>query len=149
MKAVKVTNRKPGPCLDIGLENVVVAFLSGIKPPMSAASTALRDRVEGITPVAIGRYHTLSTDMLIDSDIVSACALQGIKAKDIVDCLLRMRMEGTDGALHSVVVVDMHKGIISPAVSTLDAVYNACRYVLKRKIVRNALANKPKPKAVK
>jgi len=145
-KDVTVVGKNNNP-LFIGLENVVIAFLGGIQPAIRDANApALRDKVDCTQAVCVGTYHTLSTDILIDSDVVTACALQGVKAKDIVDALLKMRFTDLEGVQHAVVTADVHKGIESPAIATLDAVYVACRHVLHSKILRNALANKPKTK---
>jgi hypothetical protein len=132
---------KSGYSMDVGLEKVVVAFLSGFTPQsINAGSRAiLHNREIGpLYPVYVGTYHVISAEIELDSDIKSAVALQGVKAQDILNALLVMRHIDTDVP---VVVVDKHKGTTSPAVCALEAVYEACRYVLLEKILRNAIAN--------
>jgi len=126
--------------LNVRLENLVRAYLSGFLRPVKEPSKEkhLRD-TQGVDPhsaVMVGTYHVLSTDILISSTIRSACALQGVKAQDILDALLKMRLV-VDGEDYPVVTVDKKSGMTSPAVCSLEAVYVACQYVLDVKCQRD------------
>ena len=126
--------------LNVKLENVVRAYLAGFTRPVKEPGKErhLMD-TQGISQhdqVFVGTYHVLSTDILIDSTIRSACALQGVKAQDILDTLLKMRLE-VDGESYPVVTVDKKSGMTSPAVCSLEAVYVACQYVLDVKCQRD------------
>ena len=128
--------------LDVRLENLVRAFVNGlgnnVKEP--GKTIALRDgqEVNDLSLVMVGNYHALSTEVVLDSDIRSAVALQGVRAQLILDVLMAMRM-GEDENEQPVVVVDYHsKKMYSPAVTHLGAVYFACNAVLKVKCIRDA-----------
>jgi hypothetical protein len=128
--------------LDVRLENLVRAFVGGLGKNVKEPSKtiALRDgqEVNELSPVMIGNYHALSTEVELDSDIRSAVALQGVRAQLILDLLMAMRM-GEDEDEQSVVVVDYHSTKMrSPAVTHLGAVYFACNAVLKVKCIRDA-----------
>lgn len=126
--------------LDVKLENTVRAFLAGFLNPVKSPSTELAlldmQSVDQHTQVLIGTYHVLSTDIDLRSDVRSACALQGVKAQDILDALLKMRLE-VDGNSYPVVTVDRKTAMTSPAVCSLEAVYIACKYVLQMNVLRD------------
>lgn len=127
--------------LNVKLENVVRAFLAGFLNPVKepAKEIHLRDMqsVDPHTAVMVGTYHVLSTEIDLRSDVRSACALQGVKAQDILDALLCMRLVDDDGVNHPVVVVDKKSGMTSPAVCSLEAVYVAVQHVLHENCMRN------------
>lgn len=141
--------------LNVRLENLVRAYLSGFLRPVKEPGKEyhLRDMqsVDQHAPVMVGTYHVLSTDILISSTIRSACALQGVKAQDILDALLKMRIIGDDGMQYPVITVDKKSTMTSPAVCSLEALYIACQYVLDQKCLRDyqaIVAAKQSSKAV-
>lgn len=126
--------------LNVRLENLVRAYIAGFARPVKEPGKErhLRD-IQGVDPhaqVLVGTYHVLSTDILISSTIRSACALQGVKAQDVLDALLQMRLV-VDGEDYPVVTVDKKLFPTSPAVCSLEAVYIACQYVLDVKCQRD------------
>lgn len=126
--------------LNVRLENLVRAYLSGFLRPVKepAKEKHLRD-TQGVDPhtqVLIGTYHALSTDIMISSEIRSACALQGVKAQDVLDALLKMDLI-VDDVRYPVVCVDKKLFPTSPAVCSLEALYIACQYVLDEKCKRD------------
>jgi len=135
--------------LNVKLENTVRAFLSGftskIKEPSKEYHLLHMQGIEATTPVRIGAYNCLTEEFHIDSDIKSAVILAGgIKAKDILDALLKMRViDELDGMEYPAVTVDLDPPTYphSQGVASLESVYMACRYVLKVKCLHDYVVN--------
>ena len=127
--------------LDVKLENTVKAFLGGftskVKEPSKEYALIHMQSVDPLTAVHVGTYNVLHDEITLSSSVNSACALQGVKAKDILDNLMRMRLVSEDdGKQYPAVTVDKHaKSIYSPAVTSLEAVYLAARFTIKNSIV--------------
>jgi len=139
--------------LDVHLENTVLAFLVGCTEKVTRPNEQMhlihKQDVNPHTQVYVGEWHLLHQELKVSSGVNSACALQGVKASDIVQALLKMRLH-VDGSTTSAVVVDYNcKGVITPAVTSLEAVYVACRYVLKKKVLKQHKELPFKIKAVK
>lgn len=127
--------------LNVKLENTVRAFLAGFLNPVKEPGKEfhLRD-MQSVDPhvgVMVGEYHVLSTEIDIRSDVRSACALQGVKAQDILDALLSMRLVADNGKEYPVVTVDKVTAMTSPAVCSLEAVYIACQHVIHQNCLRD------------
>lgn len=128
--------------LDVKLENVVKAYLGGftskVNEPSKEIAMLHMQSISPMTAVNVGTYNILYDTVTLRSDVVSACALQGVKATDILDALLRMRLVlEDDSEQYAAVTVDKHgKSIYSPAVTSLEAVYVAARIVIKETIVQ-------------
>lgn len=151
LKVVKSTKQKQyAPAknravLNVHLENTVRAFLSGftskITKPYQENHLIHMQSVGEHRAVYVGTYNALLTTIDLDSDVRSACALQGVKAQDILNTLLKLRsVDDLTGKQYPAITVDYNPPSgqypFSPAVTTLEAVYTACRIVLKQKVMR-------------
>ena len=135
--------------VDLGLENLVQAFLLGIQPRITVGNyIPVEHRVDPYTDVYVGEYNYLHHEFTVDSSTKSACAIHGVKAQDILDTVLHLKLKDEDGASNPVAVVGAMRPlkVTGAVVTTLEAVYIACYHVLKEKIMRSALAAKSKPK---
>ena len=138
--------------LNVKLEHTVRALLSGfttgLVDPNNTRALIHNANINPLAAVHVGTYHAISEEIDIASDIKSACALQGVKAQDILDALLKMRMVDTiTGKKYPAVDVDKNPPSghypYSSAVTSLEAVYTACSYVLHKKTLREHKALKP------
>jgi hypothetical protein len=135
--------------VDLGMENLVQAFLLGIQPRITVGNyIPCEHRCDPYSEVYIAEYNHLHDEFSIASNIKSACAIHGVKAQTILDVLLRLQLKDEDGGSIPVVCVGAMRPlkVTGAVVTTLEAVYIACYHVLKEKVMRSALAAKSKPK---
>lgn len=131
--------------LNVHLENTVRAFLSGFKSkvtkPWEEKHIIHMQSIGDHAAVYVAEYNAMLCTLSLSSDVRSACALQGVKAQDILNTLLKLRStDDLTGKQYPAITVDYNppsgKYPFSPAVTTLEAVYTACRIVLKQKVMR-------------
>lgn len=142
--------------LNVHLENTVRAFLSGFKSkvtePWKEKHIIHMQSIGENAAVYVGSYNALLATIDLSSDVRSACALQGVKAQDILNTLLKLRStDDLTGKKYPAITVDYNPPSgqypFSPAVTTLEAVYTACRIVLKQRVLRDyAVLSKSKSK---
>lgn len=106
-------------------ENVVRAFLMGTDAPrVTFEQVHIHNANPPYHEVHIGTYHAGFQEYSIKPNVVSACAILGVRAADILKVLLAMDYEG-----QHVVSVDYNE-IVSPAVTHLAAVCGAVSIVM-------------------
>lgn len=124
----KFNNMKPHPEQKVTLrpriENVVRIFTMSDPMPMAVNHLHARDVFPPTTDVCIGKYHAGAQEFDIPGVVVSRCAMIGVKARDVVNVLLSMDMEGMP-----VVNVDSTQ-IVSDAYTHLAALYAAVNVVV-------------------
>ena len=76
--------------------------------------------------VKICMYHAGAQEFDLDPSTVTACAIRGIRARDVLDTLLSMDKDGVP-----VVTVD-HNEIYAPAYTHMDALQYAVHLVVNK-----------------